>query len=80
MPASAIAGSYYFVKGIKYVIGGYYSENYVLRYKLTINYLKYGFKVEIIVTYLIMTILLIIFFIFYQINHIKQNKRFQLKP
>ncbi len=74
LPSSAIAGSYYFVKGIKYVIGGYYSENYILRYKLTLDYLKYGFKVEIIVTYLIMTILLIIFSIFYQINHIKQKQ------
>ena len=74
LPASATAGSYYFIKGITYVIGGYYSENILLRYKLSLEYLDIGFKVEIILTYLILTILLIIFSVFYQINHIKQKQ------
>ena len=72
LPSSAVTGSYYFVKGIKYVIGGYYSENLALRYKITFEYVD-G-KGEIISTYLSMTIILIIFSIFYQIIHIKQKQ------
>ena len=72
MPASAVTGSYYFVKGIKYVIGGYYSENIAIRYRITFDYVDN--KGEIISTYLIMTIMLITFSIFYQINHIKQKQ------
>lgn len=72
LPASAIAGSYYFVKGIKYVIGGYYSENFAIRYSINFGYVNE--KTEIICTYLIMTIILIIFSIFFQINHIKQKQ------
>ena len=72
LPASAVTGSYYFVKGIKYVIGGYYSENIAIRYRITFDYVDN--KGEIISTYLIMTIMLITFSIFYQINHIKQKQ------
>ena len=72
LPASAVTGSYYFVKGIKYVIGGYYSENIAIRYKITFGYVNN--KGEIISTYLIMTIILITFSIFCQINHIKQKQ------
>lgn len=74
LPASAVAGSHYFVKGIKFVIGGYYSDNIFLRYKLPFDYLEYNFKIEIILTYLFMTIILIIFSIFFQINYIKQKQ------
>lgn len=72
LPASAVTGSYYFVKGIKYIIGGYYSENFAIRYNIDFGYVNK--KIEIICTYLIMTIILIIFSIFYQINHIKQKQ------
>jgi hypothetical protein len=72
LPSSAVTGSYYFVKGIKYVIGGYYSENLALRYKITFEYVD-G-KGETISTYLSMTIILIIFSIFCQIIHIKQKQ------
>ena len=78
LPASSITGSYYFVKGIKYIIGGYYSENMAIRHKINFNYdyvnKNADKKLEIILTYLFLTIILIIFSIFYQINHIKQKQ------
>ena len=68
LPCSAVSGSYYITKGLSYVVGGYFSNIITIKEKLTFDYLKN--KNEIISTYLIINILLILFSIYYQIKHI----------
>ena len=74
VPCSSIAGSFYAIKGIQYIIGGYYSS--ILFYKNSLRFEKlyhedYDEKMDIILTYLISHIVIILFSIIFQIRYIK---------
>ena len=71
LPCSAVSGSLYLMKGLGYIIGGYFSDIIFLNENLKIKISNYT---EMILTYLILHILIIIFSIFYQINRLKYNE------
>ena len=71
LPCSAVSGSLYLMKGLGYIIGGYFSDIIFLNENLKIKISNYT---EMILTYLIFHILIIIFSIFYQINRLKYNE------
>ena len=72
LPSSTVSGSYEIIKGIGYIIGGYFSDIIAIKEKLNFNYVLNIHEYKW--TYLIIHILLIIFSIYYQINHIKNKQ------
>jgi len=78
VPCSSIAGSFYAIKGIQYVLGGYYSN--ILFYKNSLRFQKLshedkkGILLDIILTYLILHIFIILLSFIFQIRYIKFKK------
>ena len=72
LPSSTVSGSYEIIKGIGYIIGGYFSDIIAIKEKLNFNYVPNINEYKW--TYLIIHILLIIFSILYQINYIKNKQ------
>ena len=71
LPCSAVSGSLYLMKGLGYIIGGYFSDIIFLNENLEVKINNYS---ETKLTYLIIHILIIIFSIFFQINRLKYNE------
>lgn len=71
LPCSAISGSFYIMKGVQYIIGGYFSS---------IIFLKLGHKIEfdrikeITFTFFFVHISIIVCSIIFQINYIKRKE------
>lgn len=76
LPCSAVSGSYYLTKGLSYIIGGYFSDIIAIKEGLKFDYINN--RKEIIATYLIINISIIILSIIFQIKHI-ENKQTEMK-
>jgi hypothetical protein len=73
VPCSIIAGSFYFIKGLQYILGGYYSS--ILFYKKSLKFnLAPSKKREIILTYLFLHLSILIFSTIFQIRYLKFKK------
>ena len=72
LPCSAVSGSYYITKGLSYIVGGYFSNIIAIKEGLQFNYLKN--RKEIISTYFIFIIILIIFSVYFQIKHVEYKQ------
>ena len=71
LPCSAISGSFYIMKGIKYIIGGYFSS---ILYLKNNHKCDFGKIKEISLTYFFIHILIIVFSIFFQIKYIEMKE------
>ena len=70
LPCSAVSGSFYIIKGLAYIIGGYFSS--ILFIKENLSFIN--LKNEILyysLTYFFIQIILIVFSILFQIKYIK---------
>ena len=78
LPCSTVSGTYYLIKGISYIIGGYFSDILAIKENLFFNYVR-NHK-EINAYHSIFSLLLIIFSIIFQINHIQYKlKEIEIK-
>ena len=71
LPCAVVSGSFYVMKGLGYLIGGYVSDIIIMREGLQLNIEN---VVEYIVIQLILHILIIIVFVIYQIKHYKNEQ------
>ena len=70
VPCSIIAGSFYTIKGLQYILGGYYSS--ILFFKKNLEFkLSSSEKKEIILTYSILHLGILIFSSIFQIKYLK---------
>ena len=69
LPCSTVSGTYYLIKGISYIIGGYFSDILAIKENVFFNYVR-NHK-EINAYHSIFSSLLIIFSIVFQTNHIQ---------
>lgn len=73
LPCSAICGSFYIVKSIEYIIGGYYSS--ILFFIEDLKFYNLGDeRLQISLTYFLIHLFLIIFSIIFQIKYIEFKK------
>ena len=73
LPCSAICGSFYVVKSIEYIIGGYYSS--ILFFTQDLKFYNLGDeRLQISLTYFLIHMFLIIFSIIFQIKYIEFKK------
>ena len=70
VPCSVIAGSFYVIKGLQYILGGYYSSILFLKKGLKFN-ISSKEKNDIILTYLILHLVILLFSSIFQIRYIK---------
>ena len=70
VPCSVIAGSFYVIKGLQYILGGYYSSILFLKKSLKFN-ISSKEKNDIILTYLILHLAILLFSSIFQIRYIK---------
>ena len=70
VPCSVIAGSFYVIKGLQYILGGYYSSILFLKKSLKFN-ISSKEKNDIILTYLILHLVILLFSSIFQIRYIK---------
>ena len=71
---SAIAGSFYTIKGLQYILGGYYSS--ILFFQKSLEFkLSLSEKKEIILTYSILHLAILIFSCIFQIRYLKLKKK-----
>ena len=71
LPCSAVAGSFYIIKGIEYIIGGYYSS--IIFYKYDLKF-KNENRFKTALTYFSFQIAIIIYSIIFQINYLKMKE------
>ena len=71
LPCSAIAGSFYIIKGTEYIIGGYYSSIIFFKYDLKF---KNENRFKTALTYFSFQIAIIIYSIIFQINYLKMKE------
>ena len=71
LPCAVVSGSFYVMKGLGYLIGGYISDIIIIREVLQ---LEYNIENTYIAIQLILHILIIIVFIIYQIKHYKNEQ------
>ena len=73
VPCSIIAGSFYVIKGLQYILGGYYSS--ILFFKKSLEFkITPSEKKEIILTYSILHLVILIFSSFFQIRYLRLKK------
>lgn len=68
---SAVAGSFYIVKGMQYILGGYFSSILFIKGNLKFINIKNEELLFYSLTYFLVQLALIVFSIFFQINYIK---------
>ena len=79
IPCCAVAGSFYIIKGIEYIIGGYYSSILYIKEELNFDHLD-GKNLEISLTYFIFHMAILIYSIIFQIKYIqfKENTYYDI--
>ena len=73
LPCSAVSGYYYLIKGLFYILGGYFSDIVAIKENLCFDFVNN--RKELIITYLFLTIFIIIFSIIFQINNIQYKMK-----
>ena len=79
IPCCAVAGSFYIIKGIEYIIGGYYSSILYIKEELNFDHLD-GKNLEISLTYFVFHMAILIYSIIFQIKYIqfKENTYYDI--
>jgi len=73
LPCAVVTGSFYIMKGMAFIIGGYFSD--IIPLRVNIQYNNMEKHKSTLITYLLIHILIIAFSFFFQIyNHIKNKE------
>ena len=79
LPCSAVAGSFYIIKGVEYLLGGYYSSILFIKSNLEFK-LKDEKRLEISLTYFLIQMIIIIYSILFQIKYIQFKEKSIFEP